>query len=382
MGCMGFRSRLLLGAVLPALMMVLVLETVFLDRYRADIEHSFLDRGKAVAHQLGVAAEYALFSGSFDSLNLLATGVRESDSDIVSINILDRSGRRLAGDGLRPHHRLSLEDRLVVVGDDAHVTIQAPIRQNALPLENELWNGNGSVAAAQQVTGYVVVEISRDQINERKAEMLRITLAIVLAGLLLAGWVSARIAADVLRKLETASRELTRQKEAAEALARTDVLTGLANRRAFEEAAQREIRRALRNREPLALIVTDIDRFKAINDTHGHHAGDRVLMHFAHTLSAAVREVDLVGRWGGEEFVILMPGTAIEEATLAAERMRQAVAASPARCEDKTCPCTASFGVATFTGGAPSLDALLGRADRALYRAKENGRDRVEVGVG
>lgn len=380
MGRLGFRSRLLLGAVLPALMMVLVLEMVFLDRYRADIERSFLERGKAIAHQLGVAAEYALFSGSFDSLDLLATGVRQSDRDIVSINILDRSGRRLAGNGLWPRQRLSLEDHLLVVSDEAHVTIQAPIRQTALPIENELWTGNGSVAATQPVTGYVVVEISRDQINERNAEMMRITLAIVLAGLLLAGWVSARIAADVLGKLETASRELTRQKEAAEALARTDALTGLANRRAFDEAAQREIRRAVRYGEPLALIITDIDRFKTINDTHGHHAGDLVLVGFAHTLRASVREVDLVGRWGGEEFVILMPGTEIGEATQAAERMRQSVAASPARCGEATCSYTASFGVAAFTADTPSLDALLGRADQALYRAKENGRNRVEVG--
>ena len=376
---LGFRSRLLLGAVLPALMMVLVLEMVFLDHYRADIERSFLERGKAVAHQLGVAAEYALFSGSFDSLNLLATGVRESDSDIVSINILDSGGRRLAGDGLGPRQRPVLEDRLIVVGDDAHVTIQAPIRQTSLPLENELWAGKGGGPAASTVTGYVVVEISRNQINERSTEMLRITLAIVLAGLLLASWISARIAADVLGKLETASRELTRQKEAAEALARTDALTGLANRRAFDEVAQREIRRALRYGEPLAMIIADIDRFKAVNDTHGHHAGDQVLMSFAHTLSASVREVDLVGRWGGEEFVILMPGTDIEEAMHAAERMRQAVAAAPARLAETSCSYTASFGVAAFTADTPSLDALLRRADQALYRAKEKGRNRVEI---
>lgn len=379
MARLGFRGRLLLGAVLPALMMVMVLEMVFLQRYRADIEGSFLERGKAIAHQLGVAAEYALFSGSFESLNLLATGVRQSDDDIVSINILDSAGRRLAGDGQAPRHRLSLDDQLVVVGDDRHVTIQAPIRQTALPLENELWSGTSPPAGPTTITGFVVVEISRDQINERSAEMLRITLAIVLAGLLLASWISVRIAADVLGQLETASRELTRQKEAAEALARTDTLTGLANRRAFDEAATREIRRALRYNEPLALIMADIDRFKSINDTHGHHAGDRVLMSFAHTLQGSVREVDLVGRWGGEEFVILMPGTDIIEATQAAERMRQAVAAAPAHCEDLSCSYTASFGVAAFSTAAPSLDALLGRADLALYRAKESGRDRVEV---
>lgn len=192
--------------------------------------------------------------------------------------------------------------------------------------------------------------------------MLRITLAIVLG------------------KLETASRELMQQKEAAEALARTDVLTGLANRRAFDEAVQREIRRAVRYGEPLALILTDIDRFKAINDTYGHHAGDQVLVNFAHTLRAAVREVDLVGRWGGEEFVILMPGTALEEARQAAERMRQAMATAPACCGEAAYAYTASFGVAAVTTAMPTLDDLLRRADQALYRAKENGRNRVEPG--
>lgn len=379
MSRLGFRSRLLLGAVLPALMMVLVLEMVFLDRYRADIERSFLERGKAIAHQLGVAAEFALFSGSFDSLDLLARSMRQSDRDIVSINILGSSGQRLAGDGAVPRHRPMLEDRLVVVSDKMHVTIQAPIRQAVLPLENELWAGADNPATTT-VTGYVLVEISSEQIEERSAEMMRITLAIVLAGLLLAGWISARNAADVLGKLEAASRELTGQKEAAEALARTDALTGLANRRAFDEAALREIRRALRYGEPLALIVADIDRFKTINDAHGHHAGDLVLISFAHTLRDSVREVDLVGRWGGEEFVILMPGTDIGEAQQVAERMRQTVATAPAQCENAACSYTASFGIAAFKADSPSLDDLLGRADQALYRAKESGRNRVELG--
>lgn len=377
---MGFRSRLLLGAVLPALMMVFVLEAVFLDRYRADIERSFLDRGQAIAQQFCVAAEYPLFSGSYDSLDQLAAGMRESDRDIVSVSVLDRDGRRIAGSGDPPAHRLPLADQPVAISRADHLIVQAPIRQTGPAVEQDLWSGAEGAKPAARLAGYVVVNLSRRQIDTRNAEMLRITLAIVLAGLLLASWISARIAADVLGKLETASRELMQQKEAAEALARTDVLTGLANRRAFDEAAQREIRRAVRYGEPLALILTDIDRFKAINDTYGHHAGDQVLVNFAHTLRAAVREVDLVGRWGGEEFVILMPGTALEEARRAAERMRQAVAAAPACLGEAAYAYTASFGVAAFTAAMPTLDDLLRRADQALYRAKENGRNRVEPG--
>lgn len=376
----GFRSRLLLGAVLPALLMVTILEMVFLERYRADIERSFLERGKAIAHQLGVAAEYALFSGSFASLDLLAAGVKQSDGDIVSVNVLGRDGQHLAGAGQHPRQVLPLEDRLQVVSDNARVTIQAPIRQATLPLESEVWEAGGDAANRLTVTGYVVVEVSRAQLEARNDEMLRITLAIVLAGLLLAGWISARIAADVLGKLEAAGRELTRQKEAAEALARTDALTGLANRRAFDEAAQREIRRALRYGTPLALVLTDIDHFKTINDAHGHSVGDQVLVDFSRTLLLSVRDVDLVGRWGGEEFVILMPGTDLDEATQAAERMRLAIAGVPTRFNGKSCGYTASFGVAAFAPATPTLDALLGRADAALYRAKDNGRNRVEVG--
>lgn len=375
----GFRARLLIGAILPALLMVSALATAFLDRYGADIERSFLERGKAIARQLGVAAEYAMFTGSYGSLDMLAAGVRQSDGDIVSISVLGLDGRRLAGSGPLPRHALLLKDELQVLSDARQVAIQASIRKAVLPLEGEIWDAGPAMDKAG-ANGYVLVEISRQRIEARKDEMLRITLAIVLGGLLLASWISASIAGDVLRRLETARRELARQKEAAEALARTDALTGLANRRAFDEAAEREMRRARRYGSALALIITDIDHFKAINDAHGHACGDQVLVDFARTLLVSVRDVDLVGRWGGEEFVVLMPGTDLDEALRAAERMRLAVAGVPTRFEGRVCGYTASFGVAAFRPEDAGLDALLGRADAALYRAKETGRNRVEVG--
>lgn len=375
---LSFRHRLLLGAVLPALLMVTVLEVVFLDHYRADIERSFLERGKAIAQQLGVAAEYGIFSGNLASLDMLAEGVRQSDADVVAVNVLDRGGRKIAGAGQLRLQNLVLDESLQVVGNGDHVSILAPIRQTVLPLEGEIWSPDAT-PGRPAVSGYILVEISRAQIEERSAQMLRVTVVILLLGLLLAGWISAQIAADVLSKLEAAQRELRQQKEAAEALARTDALTGIANRRAFDEAAQHEIRRALRYGTPLALLMTDIDHFKAINDTHGHSFGDQVLVDCARTLLASVREVDLVGRWGGEEFVILMPGTDIDEAVRAAERMRLAIAGMPTRFNGKTCGYTASFGVATFSQAQPTLDALLADADQALYRAKERGRNRVEA---
>lgn len=376
---LSFRARLLIGAVLPALLMVTALEIVFLDRYRSDIERSFLERGKAIAQQLGVAAEYAIFSGSFASLDMLAEGVQKSDGDIVSVHVLDHAGKRIAGSGRTPHHVPPLADDLQVVVEEDHVAILAPIRSSQLPLEGEIWAA-GRDPGRPTISGYVLVEISSAQLQARNDQMLHITVAILLAGLLLASWISARIAADVLGRLEAVQRELTRQKETAEALARTDALTGLANRRAFDDVAGREVRRALRYGEKLALVMTDIDHFKSINDTHGHAFGDQVLVDFARTLLASVREVDLVGRWGGEEFVVLMPGVDIDEALRVAERMRLAVAGTPTRFEGKTCGYTTSFGIAAFRPDEPQLDALLGRADAALYRAKAGGRNRVEVG--
>lgn len=375
---LSFRHRLLLGAVLPALLMVSALEWVFLQRYRHDIEQTFIDRGRAIVHQLGVASEYALFSGSYATLDMLATGLRQSESDIVSVSVLDHSGKRLAGSGERLRPQAVLEDRLLINNGAVHVTIQAPIYRTALSLDAEPWE-SPPTHLRREVIGYVVIEIARTQLRQRQNEMLRITLSIMLGGLLLAGWVSARIADDVLGRLDAARRDLLRQKEIAEALARTDALTGLANRRAFDEAAQLEIRRAQRYGTALAMVMTDLDRFKSINDTHGHHVGDRVLVDFAQTLLASVRDVDLVGRWGGEEFVILMPGTALDEAARVAERMRLAVAGAPTRCEGKICGYTASFGVAVLSAERQTVDALLGAADVALYRAKAHGRNRVEL---
>jgi diguanylate cyclase (GGDEF)-like protein len=124
--------------------------------------------------------------------------------------------------------------------------------------------------------------------------------------------------------------------------------------------------------------MVDIDHFKAINDRHGHQTGDHVLIHFARTLAEHLREVDVVGRWGGEEFLVLLPDTRAGEAEQAAERMRGAIAAGPGFAQGQPVTCTASFGVGEFDPRELSFDCLLDRVDAALYRAKIAGRNRVE----
>jgi diguanylate cyclase (GGDEF)-like protein len=274
---------------------------------------------------------------------------------------------------------MPLSDTLQVMNGEQVTTVQSPILPAVLPLDGgESAATDATRSSRPRITGYIVVEISREELSTRKREMLQITLAIMLGGLLLASWLSLRISASILTSLDVAVKALRRQKESAELLARTDALTGLANRRAFDEAAQLEIQRARRYATPLALVMVDLDYFKAINDKYGHHIGDRVLRNCARILAESVRNVDLVGRWGGEEFAILMPGTDLEEAVRAAERMRVAIADAP-WIDGLDRGYSASFGVAAFHQESPILFSLLGRADAALYAAKNKGRNRVEV---
>jgi len=161
-----------------------------------------------------------------------------------------------------------------------------------------------------------------------------------------------------------------------------DGLTGLANRRPCEDALKREVARAKRLGDPLAVIVADLDDFKAVNDAHGHPTGDKVLREFAEALKASVREVDVASRWGGEEFVVVLPGTDEAGGAQVAERIREefALRAVPAPRGGRIST-TASFGVVGFAGRG-GTNELLAAADAALYRAKRAGKDRVSVGNG
>ena len=160
-------------------------------------------------------------------------------------------------------------------------------------------------------------------------------------------------------------------------LATTDSLTGLANRRHFMEQGWREIERARRYRQPLALMLIDIDHFKEINDRHGHPVGDRVLQLVALACQSSARNADLPGRIGGEEFALLMPETGMVSAQLAAERMRRAVAAVDFGAAGLAQAVTASVGLAVLEDSDATLERLLARADKALYQAKQFGRNRV-----
>jgi diguanylate cyclase (GGDEF)-like protein len=159
---------------------------------------------------------------------------------------------------------------------------------------------------------------------------------------------------------------------------RTDSLTDLLNRRAFYEDAARECERCNRYGRPLALLMFDIDHFKAVNDQHGHLVGDRALAHFATVLRELARTSDTVARYGGEEFALLAPETDMESACRLAGRIRNALAGSPLEVDGAVIRMTSSIGIAEMQPDE-RLESLLARADGALYEAKASGRDRVRL---
>jgi len=160
---------------------------------------------------------------------------------------------------------------------------------------------------------------------------------------------------------------------------RHDGLTGLLNRRAMEETLLAQMQRSRRTGEPFTVLMLDLDHFKAINDCHGHAAGDRALKHTATALKAELREVDAIGRFGGEEFLVLMPGATVETALPVAERLRAALVSDAPRLAGAKLLISASIGIAQWHEPEEETSRLLMRADAALYRAKLRGRDCVVV---
>ena len=158
-----------------------------------------------------------------------------------------------------------------------------------------------------------------------------------------------------------------------------DQLTGLLNRRGFNEQASKAYSMARRSQQPVSVIMTDIDRFKFINDEFGHAAGDNALCHFARILAVGRRAEDVLARVGGEEFAIVLPGTSLEAALQIADGLCVLIETSPIKFDGKTLPMTASFGVATISSNDTCLSDVVLRADRALYRSKRSGRNRVDL---
>jgi diguanylate cyclase (GGDEF)-like protein len=179
-------------------------------------------------------------------------------------------------------------------------------------------------------------------------------------------------------QLDKANTDLQQKQRELERLTRLDGLTGLFNRNTFVELSRRELDRAQRQGSSTSILLLDLDHFKRVNDTWGHPAGDAVLRHVATLATSTLRSTDLVGRLGGEEFIVLLPGTSTEAARKLAEKLRYRLEVTPVLWEKTNIPVTASFGlVGTTAEEKRDFDSLYTEADKALYMAKQRGRNRV-----
>jgi chemotaxis family two-component system sensor kinase Cph1 len=179
--------------------------------------------------------------------------------------------------------------------------------------------------------------------------------------------------AILIRQLRSRNMALSRINRTLDQLAHVDPLTGLRNRRAIEQLLVAELSAARRHDQPLTVLLADVDHFKRINDTHGHHAGDRALQEIGAALERSLRAEDALGRWGGEEFLAVLRFTDTDGALRVAERLRSAVAQTGSEQDARSI----TIGVARWDG--EPVDELLARADRALYAGKLAGRDLVSL---
>jgi diguanylate cyclase (GGDEF)-like protein len=221
------------------------------------------------------------------------------------------------------------------------------------------------------ITGYLVYALIVGDGNARAAEL-------IVPGVFFVGacfvWLVVRLAWEMRQSL---GRVHFLEKENI-----TDPLTWVHNRRYLDHRLEMEIARARRYHTPFSILLLDIDHFKALNDRHGHPAGDQILNQLARKISFAVRAADVVGRYGGEEFLILAPNTPLSDAVSLAERIREAIAACPLSAVDmegqrQEIRVTASIGVAALEKGMNEGQQLVRAADRRLYQAKRQGRNRV-----
>ncbi len=184
---------------------------------------------------------------------------------------------------------------------------------------------------------------------------------------------------SVKQERDRLEREVAARTEEIKRLSNTDPLTGLYSRRYLEEQMGVEFKRAIRYNHSLSMLLVDLDHFKKINDTLGHLAGDKVLSEVGRRLGKAIRETDFIGRYGGEEFVVILPETKASDALQIAEKMRELVAERPVFFEGRPIKVTASIGVAELNSGMTNYEEVFEGADKALYLSKEGGRNRTTL---
>jgi two-component system, cell cycle response regulator len=263
------------------------------------------------------------------------------------------------------------------VRDDGVAEVHFHVSDQSAPLIDEVWSTNTSMlvrVVEDDLLDLVLPGAGNVVVTPMTADGEHLGVAVGEWG----GGNDARIPTSTVRALAQASMHSALALRNArllgenERLATRDSLTGLANRRLFDESLQREVARAQRLSAPVSLLVLDVDHFKQVNDTYGHQTGDEVLCEVADALVSNTKNYDVAARYGGDEFVVLLPGCERDDAMRVAERVRNSIARAVGEA-----PVTISAGIATVPDNASDAERLMAAADAALYEAKRTGRDKV-----
>ncbi len=423
---LSLHDRLLLVALLPAALVASLVTSLVVHRGTRALDDALDARGRAIASFLAPASEYGVITGNRASLETLLQGL-SAQPDLGGVAIYGGDGELLASRGrfrAVPSALLRKTDRVHLVDADPEVlAVLAPVFPSEVVID-DLLAGEPMVDARKvRPAGWVYVELDALPATRQKNSIISVTLALLAIGLGTAGLLSVRLARSVskpvsrlvagVEKMADGSLDVQLPERATNAelaalergfnamaraisemhrtmqsrideataklahLAHHDALTGLPNRRAFEQHLEESVAASRRAGDHGALCFIDLDRFKLVNDTCGHAAGDELLRHIARLLRQRLREEDVVCRVGGDEFAVILRGCTRSDALRIAENLREGLAAFRFECEGRRFSVGASIGLIHIDGKAATPSEILMAADLACYTAKKNGRNQV-----
>ena len=424
---LSIHGRLLLVALLPAALIGVLVTALVLYRGAQALDDALRERANAIATSLAPAAEYGVISGNRASLDVLVRAVKLL-RDVSGVAIYNDQGELLASGGrfgVVELLRLRAVDRTTVLEvTNGTLAVLAPVFPGSFPIDDVLQaDAEAHHVRIAQPAGWICVELDARPAAREKGWIMAATLALVLAGLATAALLAVRLAHSVSQPVarlvtgvkqmaagaldvqlpeQATNAELAALEQGFNAMARAisdihrtmqaridaatnqlahlahhDPLTGLPNRRVFEQRLEESVAASRRAGDQGALCFVDLDRFKNVNDSCGHAAGDELLREIARTIRQRLREQDIVCRIGGDEFALILRGCTRQDALRIAENLREALAAFRFSWDGRHFSIGASIGMTRIDGRDASASEILMAADLACYAAKRSGRNRV-----
>lgn len=424
---LSIHNRLLLVALLPAVLITALVATLVLSRGTQALDEAMQQRALAIVSFLAPAAEYEVISANHETLNTLVQAAM-SQQEVNAVAIYNDRGALLASNGrfapLSPGALRRFDQPTVGKGSDEVLSAVAPVMSAGVSIDD--FHGYSDAIATpttENLVGWVYVELDTTALTRRKNNIIGATIGLVLVALALTGFLAVRLARSVsipvaslvqgVRRMAAGSLDVelperatnselaalergfntmaraisenhrTMQLRIDEATAqlsyqaRHDPLTGLPNRRVFEQALEECVAASRRAGDHGALCFIDLDRFKIVNDTCGHSAGDDLLSRIAGLIRKRVRSRDIVCRVGGDEFALILRGCTREDALRISETLREGISAFRFSWEERRFSVGASIGVVIIDGTLHDASEVLSAADSACYKAKKNGRNQV-----